>query len=466
MSRFPVRDSMEIIRRHRNLAGMAAEQHPPKSERRALVEAVIASTVGTTIEWYDFFLYGTVTALIFDRLFFPQLDPNAAQLAALSTFTVGFLARPLGGVVFGWMGDRVGRKSTLVATLLLMGVSTVVMGLLPTYADIGIAAPILLVILRFLQGLGVGGEWGGAVLLALEYGHQGKRGFYASWPQAGVPLGLLLSTAVVALLRRLLTEDEFLAWGWRVPFWLSGLLIAVGFLIRLRITETPLFAELQQSKQLSESPVRETLRKHWREVLLAGGARVAENACFYLFTVYVLAYATKVLAPSGSAEAERLGDAALWGINLGAAAAFFTIPLFGILSDYWSRKRMYVLGCLLLAAFAWPYYLLLDTRNSAVIILAVVLSLALVHPILYSVQASLIPELFGTRLRYTGASLGYQLAAPFAGGLAPLIATKLVQHFPDESWPLAAYIIAMALFSMACVRLLAETSRKDISAAD
>lgn len=444
---------------------MSEAPQPPRSERRALVEAVVASTVGTTIEWYDFFLYGTVTALIFRKLFFPELDPFAGQLAAFSTFTVGFIARPLGGVVFGWMGDRVGRKSTLVATLLLMGVSTMLMGLLPTYADIGVAAPILLVLLRFCQGLGVGGEWGGAVLLALEYGHQGKRGFYASWPQAGVPLGLLSSTAVVAAFRAALSPEDFLAWGWRVPFLLSGLLIAVGFIIRLRITETPLFAELQRTNQVSESPVFETLHKHGREVVLAGGARVAENASFYLFTVYVLAYATDVLARS-PADAEQLGNAALWGINLAAALAFFTIPVFGILSDYWSRKGMYVLGCLLLMAFAWPFYLLLETREAWLIILAIVVAVGVIHAMLYSVQASLIPELFGTRLRYTGASIGYQIAAPFAGGLAPLIAAYLVQWSGGPAWPLAVYVMLMALLSLVCVQALAETSRKDISAAD
>lgn len=440
--------------------------HPPRppSERRALIEAVVASTVGTTIEWYDFFLYGTVTALVFRELFFPEMSPFAGQLAAFSTFTVGFVARPLGGAFFGWMGDRVGRKSTLVATLLLMGVSTVLMGLLPTYHDIGVAAPALLVLLRFCQGLGVGGEWGGAVLLALEHGHRGRRGLYASWPQAGVPLGLLGSTAVVAFFRAALSEEAFLAWGWRAPFLLSAALIAVGLVIRRRIVETPLFAEVRRANQVAESPVREVLRRHWREVLLAGGARVAENACFYLFTVYALAYTTGVLA-NGPAEAERLSDATLWGINLAAGVAFFTIPLFGALSDRWSRKGLYALGCVLLMAFAWPFYLLLDTAEAGWIILAIAVAVGVIHAMLYSVQAALIPELFGTRLRYTGASLGYQLAAPLAGGLAPLIAAALVRLSGGASWPLALYVVVTALISLVCVRRLAETSRKDLSAA-
>jgi len=437
---------------------------PPK--RRALIEAVVASTVGTTIEWYDFFLYGTVTALVFRRLFFPELSPFAGQLAAFSTFTVGFVARPLGGVLFGWMGDRVGRKSTLVATLLLMGVSTVLMGLLPTYADIGVAAPVLLVVLRFCQGLGVGGEWGGAVLLALEYGHAGRRGFYASWPQAGVPLGLLGSTAAVAIFRGAMSEEEFLARGWRAPFLLSGVLIAVGLVIRRRITETPLFAELQRTKRTSAAPVWETLRQHPREVLLAAGARMVENASFYLFTVYALSYATEVLAAGDKAEEGRLSGAVLWGTNLAAGLAFFTIPLFGRLSDVWSRKGLYVLGCVLMLAFAWPFYLLLDTREPALIIPGIALAVGVIHAMLYSVQASLIPELFGTRLRYTGASIGYQLAAPFAGGLAPLVAATLVKRSGGASWPLAVYVVVLALISLGSVLLLAETSRKDISAAE
>ncbi|MGL4551798.1 MAG: MFS transporter [Gemmataceae bacterium] len=442
---------------------MSEPANTPVSERRALIEAVVASTVGTTIEWYDFFLYGTVTALIFRRLFFPDLDPFAGQLAAFGTFTVGFVARPLGGVVFGWMGDRVGRKSTLVATLLLMGVSTMLMGLLPTYGQIGVAAPVLLVLLRFCQGLGVGGEWGGAVLLALEYGHKGNRGFYASWPQAGVPLGLLASTGVVAFFSSVLTDEQFLAWGWRVPFLLSGLLIAVGLIIRRRITETPLFAELKRTQQVAESPVWETVRNHTPEVLLAGGARVAENACFYLFTVYALSYATDVLA-ADPADAARLKNAVLWGTNLAAAVAFFTIPLFGLLSDVWSRKGMYALGCVLLLLAAWPFYLLQESRNSLAIVLSIVVAVGGIHALLYSVQASLIPELFGTRLRYTGASLGYQLAAPFAGGLAPIVAATLVHYSGGASWPLAVYVGLMAVLSLACVLRLAETSRKDLGA--
>jgi metabolite-proton symporter len=425
--------------------------------RRAVIEAVIASTVGTTIEWYDFFLYGVMAALVFPPLFFPKVDPFLGQILSFLTFSAGFVARPLGGVVFGHLGDRIGRKSTLVATLLLMGLSTVAIGLLPTAGTIGVAAPFLLTSLRFLQGIGVGGEWGGAVLLALEYGHRGKRGFYASWPQAGVPLGLLTSAGVVAFFENGLSPNDFLAWGWRVPFLLSGLLIVVGLLIRVRILETPLFRQLQQTQQVAHAPITETLRRHGREVLLAAGSRISENSCFYLFSTYILAYGKDVL----HVEAGLI----LWAVNLAAAVEIFTIPLWGILSDHWSRKGMYLLGNLVLIGFAGPYYWLLGTRQPAAIVAAVVLSLALGHAMLYSVQASLIPELFGTRLRYTGASLGYQLAAPIAGGSAPLIAAWLAHTFPGQSWLLAVCLMAIGTFSLVCVHFLAETSRKDLTAA-
>jgi metabolite-proton symporter len=420
-----------------------------------LVEAVVASTIGTTIEWYDFFLYGTAAALVFPELFFPELNPYAGQIASFSTYTVGFLARPLGGILFGYLGDRVGRKSTLVATLLLMGLSTLFIGFLPTYATIGMTAPVLLTLLRLIQGIGVGGEWGGAVLLALESGHRGRRGFYASWPQAGVPLGLLSSTGVMAVFRTALPPEDFMAWGWRIPFYLSGVLIAVGLLIRLRILETPLFLQLRQTNQVAEAPVREVIRHHWRQILLAAGSRINENACFYLFSVYVLTYATKVL---GVAE-----STILLAVNVAAGLEFLTIPCYGLLSDRLSRRGVYFLGCIFLIGFAWPYYALLEMRSWLTIGIAVVGSLAVGHALLYSVQASLIPELFGTRLRYTGASIGYQLGAPLAGGLAPLIAASLVQLYPGQYWPLVVYIIGISLLSMVCVYFLAETSRKDIS---
>ena len=425
------------------------------SERRSLIEAIVASTVGTTIEWYDFFLYGTMAALVFPGVFFPTSDPFVSQILAFSSFTVGFIARPLGGMLFGYLGDRVGRKSTLVATLLLMGISTVLVGLVPSYQGIGVAAPIILSLLRFAQGIGVGGEWGGSVLLAIEYGHRGRRGFYASWPQAGVPLGLLMSTGTVFLFQHLLSEADFRSWGWRVPFFLSALLIVVGFLIRFRILETPLFARLKEENQVSRSPVAEVLSQHWREVCLAAGSRLAENSCFYLFAVYVIAYGEHVL------KVDR--DTMLFAVSVAAAAEFCAMPLYGFLSDYLTRKGTFFIGTLGVIAFAFPYFALLETRTLAGIMIAIVGSLAGGHAMIYGVQASLIPELFGTRLRYSGASLGYQLGSPLAGGMAPIIAASLVEAFPGHYWPLAAYIIAISLISLGCVLFLSETSRKNIA---
>lgn len=422
--------------------------------RRTLIEAVIASTVGTTIEWYDFFLYGLVAPLVFPSLFFPTVDPFTGVIYSFGTYSVGFLARPLGGVIFGYMGDRVGRKSMLVTTLLLMGVSTVIIGMLPTYAQIGMAAPILLTVLRFVQGLGVGGEWGGAVLLALEYSHRGRRGFFASWPQAGVPLGLLSAAVVLAICQGQLTKEQFEDWGWRVPFYLSAALIVVGLLIRIRVLETPLFAALQEKKEVAAAPITETIRRHWRDILLVAGARITENAAFYLFTAAALAYGKDVLGVGAGLM--------LLAVCIAAGIELITIPLFGWLSDRWSRRYIYMAGCVFLLLFALPYYALLNTRDPFWIIAATVCGICIGHAMLYSVQASLIPELFGTSIRCTGASIGYQLAVPLSGGIAPLVASMLIKWDQTQYWPLAAYIIVNSVISLACVWYLAETSRKDI----
>ena len=435
------------------------DQTEPAGGRRRLLGAVVASTVGTTIEWYDFFLYGAAAAMVFPKLFFsPELDPFVAQLLSFGTFTVGFLSRPLGGIIFGHLGDRKGRKTALVATLLLMGISTVLVGLAPTYDRIGAMAPVVLVLLRFMQGIGVGGEWGGAVLLALESGHRGKRGFYASWPQAGVPLGLALSTVVLLFFRTSLSEQSFFAWGWRIPFLLSAVLIVVGLLIRMWVAETPLFTKLKDEGRVARAPVVEVLRKNWREILLGAGSRVSENACFYVFATYSLAYGEDVL------HVER--DLVLKAVTWGAVAAFFTMPLFGFLSDLWSRKGIYLTGNVLLACFAFPYYALLENRSTVSIMAASIVALAVVHAMLYSVQASLLPELFSTRLRYTGASLSYQLAGPVAGGLAPIICLTLAEYFPGQYWPLGGYLILITVVSSLCIWRLSETTHKDISAAD
>ncbi len=425
----------------------------PASTRRV----VIASFVGTTIEWYDFFLYGTAAALVFNRLFFPTFDPQAGTMAAFATYAVGFFARPLGGVVFGHFGDKIGRKSMLVTTLMLMGVATVLIGLLPTYEQIGIAAPLLLVLLRFVQGFGVGGEWGGAVLMAVEHSRTGRRGYHASWVQAGVPVGMLLANGVFMLFSRM-EETAFLSWGWRVPFLLGALLLGVGLFIRLKIMESPVFLEAQKAMAQQETgkkhvPILAVIREHPRNVLLAMGARFAENAFFYIFTVLVLSYGSQQL---GLAKGDLLN-----AVLLGSAAQLVAIPAFGALSDAWGRRPVYLGGAVFLLLFAFPFFWMVETRELTWVMLAVVIGL-IGHSAMYGPQAAFFSELFGTRVRYSGASLGYQLASPLAGGLAPLIATALLDWSAGHSWPVAVYLTGMALITLVSVWRAEETHRKGL----
>lgn len=425
------------------------------TDRRRLLTAVVGSTVGTTIEWYDFFLYGTAAAMVFPKVFFPHQSDFAGLISSFGTYSVGFLFRPLGGAIFGHIGDQHGRKAALVATLLLMGVSTLLIGFLPSYDQIGIAAPILLVALRILQGIGVGGEWGGAILIAMESGHRSRHGLLASFPQAGVPIGLLLSTGVMALCERSLSPSDFMEWGWRIPFFASFLLIVVGFWIRSFVTESPLFTAMKAQKRTAQTPLLDVIRTNWKEILLGAGCRLSENSIFYIFATYVLAYGKTVLDLPRSVT--------LTSVNIAAAVACFTIPLFGIASDLSSRKTIYYVGNLLLILLVIPYYAALATRQTSAVILATIVMLSFVHAMLYAVQGALISEIFATRLRYSGASLAYQLAGPFAGGLAPIIAASLVEYFPNTYLPLAGYIILLAILSTASVYFLSETTHKDIA---
>ncbi|MBI5775423.1 MAG: MHS family MFS transporter [Verrucomicrobia bacterium] len=427
--------------------------HPANPPSSSVRRVVLASFIGTTIEWYDFFLYGTAAALVFNKLFFPTIDPLAGTMAAFATYAVGFFARPLGGIVFGHFGDKLGRKSMLVTTLMLMGVATFLIGVLPTYAQAGVLAPVLLVTLRFVQGLGVGGEWGGAVLMAVEHGSTGKRGLRASWVQAGVPVGLLLATAVFNLFSAL-PEKEFLAWGWRVPFLLGILLTVVGLFIRLAIVESPVFAQMKAAKAEARLPILEVLRRYPRNVLLAMGARFAENACFYIFTVFVLTYATQQL---GMAKSTVLN-----GVLLASAVQFFLIPVFGALSDRVGRRPVYLAGAVFMALFAFPFFWLVDTKTTAGVWTAIVIGLV-GHSAMYGPQAAFFSELFGTSVRYSGASLGYQLASPLAGGLAPLIAAGLLKWSGGQPWPIAVYLIGMAVITIVSVWLAAETHRTDLN---
>lgn len=428
---------------------MSADASSSPSDTRRVV---LASFVGTTIEWYDFFLYGTASALVFNRLFFTNLDEMAGTMASFATYAVGFFARPLGGIIFGHYGDKLGRKSMLVTTLMMMGLTTFFIGLLPTYNQIGLWAPALLVLLRFIQGIGVGGEWGGAVLMAVEHSHEGRRGYHASWVQAGVPVGLLLANGVFMVFSRL-DEAAFLSWGWRVPFLLGILLLAVGMFIRLRIFESPVFTKAIAEDPGPKVPILAVLRDHPRNVLLAMGARFAENAFFYIFTVLVLSYGSQQL---GLVKADLLN-----AVLIGSAVQFLAIPAFGALSDRWGRRPVYLGGTVFLLLFAFPFFWLVGTKEPLFVTVAVVVGL-LGHAAMYGPQAAFFSELFGTRVRYSGASLGYQLASPLAGGLAPLIATALLEWSGGDAAPIAWYLIGMAVITLVSVWCAEETHRKGL----
>ncbi len=416
-------------------------------------QVAVASLVGTALEWYDYFLYGTAAALIFNELFFPEADPLMGTLLAFATFGVGFGTRPIGGLVFGHFGDRIGRKAMLVITLIIMGVATCAIGLMPTYETIGIWAPILLVLLRLVQGFGVGGEWGGAVLMAVEHAPTGRRGYYGSWPQMGVPAGLVLSTAVFTAFEAL-PEEQFLAWGWRIPFLLSIILVAVGLYIRLRLMESPAFQEVEDTDTEAAMPIVEVLRTYPRNILIAMGARVGDNMLFYIFTVFVLTYVTEELGLPEST--------ALIGVLIGASIEFFLIPFFGALSDRIGRRPVYMGGAVFCVLFAFPYFWLMNTEVPALIWLAISVSLFVGHAAMYAPQASFLSELFGTRVRYSGASIGYQLAPIVGGGIAPFIAVALLAR-TGSYWPIAVYMIGMACITIVSVYLATETSFAEIS---
>jgi MFS transporter, MHS family, shikimate and dehydroshikimate transport protein len=419
-----------------------------EGQTSSIRQVVAASFIGTAIEWYDFFLYGTAAALVFPALFFPEFSELAGTLAAFSTYAVGFAARPLGGIVFGHYGDRIGRKTMLILSLLIMGIATFLIGLLPTFEQVGVLAPVLLVVLRFCQGIGVGGEWGGAVLMAVEHSPEGRRGFYGSWPQMGVPAGLLLANLVFAATSAWLPE----AWGWRVPFLLSIVLVGVGLFIRLRILETPAFRQVQESHTEADMPIVDVVRTYPKNVLLAMGMRVAENGTFYILTAFVLSYIT--------AELGLEQGTGLTGVIIAATIGLFTIPLFGALSDRVGRRPVYLFGAVFSLLFAFPFFWLLNTEVAPLIWLAIVLGVNLGHDSMYGPQAAYFSELFGTRVRYSGASLGYQLASVFAGGLAPLIATALLAASGYTA--VAVYMAIMALITVVSVILASETFREDI----
>jgi metabolite-proton symporter len=426
-----------------------------KEHQSQLRRAVIASTVGTAIEWYDFFLYSIASGLIFAKLYFPNSDPLVGTLNAFGIYAIGFIARPIGAAIFGHYGDRIGRKSTLIITLMLMGVATFLVALVPTYEQIGIWGAVLLTVLRFIQGVGVGGEWGGSVLLSMEWARtHDNRGFIASWPQFGVPAGLFLANLAV-LGFSYYSGDQFLVWGWRIPFFLSAILVAIGLWIRLGVMETPVFSKILAQKKMAPAPTLEVIKQQPKAIALSAFARMAENGPFYIFTAFVFAYGV------GTLKLSR--DFLLTAVLAAAVLEFFTIPFFGYLSDRIGRKRMYTLGVIAVGIYGFVYFGLLNTGSAGLIFLAIVLSLV-PHAMMYGPQAAMIAESFPSRLRYSGASLGYQLTAVIAGGPAPLVATWLFAEYKTP-YVISALILFAAVVSFIATSMLTDYTGKDIEKA-
>jgi metabolite-proton symporter len=420
----------------------------------SIVKVVFASLVGTAVEWYDFFLYGSAAALVFGKLFFPSSDPVTGTLLAFGTYALGFVARPLGGIVFGHFGDRVGRKKMLVVALMMMGIATFAIGLLPTYASIGLAAPILLLVCRLVQGFAVGGEWGGAVLMASEHGTDAQRGFWSSWPQAGVPLGNMLATGVLFVLAAVQSDETFESWGWRIPFLLSAVLVLIGLWVRLQLEESPVFQEARdeiaaKKDEDSHMPLLEVVRTYPKEVFIAMGMRLAENISYYIFTIVVLTYATDF--------AKISTDLILQMLFIGAAFQFLLIPAVGALSDRVGRRPLYLAGAVGVAVWSYVFLGLASSEDGGKVLLAVVVGLFF-HSLMYAPQAAFFSELFGTSVRYTGASVGYQLASIFAGALAPIIAVALLRSGDgDNTLAVALYVTAASVITIIAVIFAKET---------
>lgn len=411
-----------------------------------------ASLMGSSIEWFDYFLYATTAALVFNKVFFPMTDPVVGLMLSYLTFSLTFFIRPLGGFIFAHIGDRIGRKKTLVMTLSLMGGATVAIGLLPGYDTIGIWAPILLIVLRLIQGLGIGGEWGGALLLAYEYAPKNRKGLFGSVPQMGVTIGMVMATLAMMLMS-LLPDDQFLSWGWRVPFLLSAVLVFLGLWIRKGIDETPEFKKAKATGNVAKMPLVETLRYHWRSVLVAVGIKFVETAPFYIFSTFIVSYATSAL------KFERI--TVLNAVMIATLVTTAMIPIMGRLSDSIGRRRMFVIGTVLMALFTFPYFMLLEQRTTTTLVIATVIGLGLIWAPITAVLGTLFSEIFSTRVRYTGITLGYQIGAALAGGTAPLVATWLLNTY-DGSWvPVACYIIATAVISLVAIAFAKSASDSD-----
>jgi MHS family shikimate/dehydroshikimate transporter-like MFS transporter len=404
-------------------------------DEKVIRKVVISALVGATVEWYDFFLYGVVAGIVFNKLYFPGSDPVVSTLLAYTTFAVGFITRPLGGVIFGHFGDKIGRRSMLVMTLMIMGVATFLIGLLPTYAQIGVSAPLLLLLLRVLQGIGLGGEWGGAVLMAYEYAPKGRRGFYASLPQVGLAIGLCLSAGVVALLSSTLTDEQFLSWGWRIAFLLSGVMVLVGMYIRLSVQETPEFAALKARNAELRIPFMDMIRRYPGNVLKGMGARYIDGVFFNIFAVFTIGYLANTIKITRTE--------ALLGVMAAAVCMCFTIPFFGALSDRIGRTKVYAWGAVITALTSIPaFWMMTHAEGNVMLIwLSIVIPLGIVYSSVYGPEAALFCDLFDANVRYTGISFVYQFSGIFASGITPLIATALIKSGGGEPWQLCAYIL-------------------------
>ncbi|GED54980.1 MULTISPECIES: MFS transporter [Brevibacillus] len=421
--------------------------------KRLQNKALVASLVGSSIEWFDFFLYGTMASLVFNKLFFPSTDPTVGLLLSYLSFGLPFFIRPLGGIIFSHIGDKIGRKKTLVLTLSLMGGATVLIGLLPDYNAIGVWAPILLVTMRLIQGLGIGGEWGGALLLAVEYSGKGRRGFFGSIPQMGVPIGMLLGTLAVTVMSSL-PDERFMSWGWRVPFILSAGLVFLGLWIRNGLDETPAFQAARESGNIAKVPIIDTFRYHWKSVLIAVGAKVVETGPFYIFSTFVIAYATGYLGY------DRV--TALNAVTIATLVTTIMIPYMGKLSDKLGRKPLYIGGTILIILYAFPYFYLLSLKSGVILTIATIIGLGILWAPVTAVLGTMFSEIFSTNVRYTGVTVGYQLGAALAGGTAPLIATALLAAF-DNSWvPVALYIVLTGVISLIAIGATKETKDLDL----
>jgi MFS transporter, MHS family, shikimate and dehydroshikimate transport protein len=426
---------------------------PGAGQSIALWQVIWSSVLGSTLEWYDFLVYGTAAALLFNKLFFPSFSPAVGTIAAFGSYAAGFVARPLGGAIFGHFGDRIGRKAMLSVTILIMGLGTFLIGCLPTYGQIGIAAPLLLIALRILQGIGIGGEWGGAVLMVIESVPNERRGYYGSLVQLGYPLGVISSTSVFALASKL-PDAEFLTWGWRVPFLLSAILVGIGLFIRLRLAETPAFRQVQAGHDVAKTPLFEILTKHRRTFLVAVGLKVSEIAYVSVATVFSITYVTGQLGMPRSVV--------LNGILLAAVIELSTIPAFGGLSDLYGRKPLFIVGCLFSILFAFPMFWLFQTHDPMVIAITIAVAVSFGQGIMFGPEATWVAELFAARLRYSGASLGFQIGAALSGGVTPMVASALLL-WTGATWSISLYLIAIAVVTLAATLAAPETARQPLA---